>query len=309
MGADAGQDRLRIAALIVEPLAYRLVAAWAERRGHTLALLVTTPGPPQTWHNRDYHDLVGLVPARQDVLVSTRMRTVVAPLLGALAPDLVVSFTFPHRIPPEVIAVPRLGAVNLHPTPLPAYRGPNPRRMLFDGAPTLGAALHRVEAGFDTGAILSRRERPVPPAATAESVRETWLALLGEALDEGVVRALAGEPGEAQDESRASYSPPFSREERRLDWSWPVALLARRVLALNLFHPEAWAVVDGRACEVRALAPGPRSPAPVPAGTLLARAGDRATVATADGSVEIVAVPLDEAGGERGSGAAGRSWR
>ena len=284
LNAAAG---LRVAALIVEPLAYRLVAEWAARHGHRLVLLVTSPGPPRARHNRDYLDLIAELPATQDVLVSTRMRGTVAPALAALPPDLLISFTFPHRIPPEVVAIPRYGAVNLHPSPLPAYRGPNPRRMLFDGATTLGATLHRIEDGFDTGAILSRHERPMPLDPTPERVLDVWSDALAEALDEGTRRAVAGEWGEPQDEALASYAAPFTPDERRLEWSWPVDLLRRRVLALSLFHPEARAVVGGRTYAVHRLTPC-SGKASAPPGTVLGRTGDRMTLAVGDGVVEVV---------------------
>ena len=300
-GDDRGEsvDGARVVALAVEPIAYHLIAAWAARHAHRLALLVTTPGPPRSRANRDYLDLLAAVPPAQDVLVSTRMRTSVTPAVAAVAPDLLVSFTFPYRIPPELVALPRFGAVNLHPTPLPAYRGPNPRRMLFDGEPTLGAALHRIEDRFDAGAILACREGPLPPEPTPERVLDRWLALLAEALETGTGRALAGEWGEPQDEAAASYAAPFTAEERRLSWRWPAAELARRVLALSLFRPEAEATIDGEAWAVRRVTPLP-GPAPAaPPGTVLARNGDRVVLAVGDGAVEaIVAGPPAEAARE-----------
>ena len=300
---DASGSRvgLRIAALIVEPVAYRLVADWVARQGHRLVLLVTTPGPPRGRQHRDYLDLIATVPPEQDILVSTRMRRTVGPALAALAPDLLVSFTFPYRIPPEVAAIPRHGAVNLHPTPLPRYRGPNPRRMLFDGVPTLGATLHRIEAGFDTGAILACREVPLPADPTSESVLATWTAALAEALEAGTRRAVAGEWGKPQDESLASYAAPFTPEERRLDWAWPAVLLQRRVLALSLFRPEAEATIDGMEHAVHRVTPRP-GPAPAAPGTLLHRAGDRFTLAVGDGVVEVVATErrADEAAASTG---------
>ena len=298
----APTDGLRIAALIVEPLAYRLVAAWAGRHGHRLTLLVTTPGPPHTWLNRDYHDLVGIVPQTQDVLVSTRMRRTVAPTLAALRPDLLVSFTFPHRIPPEVTDVPRLGAVNLHPTPLPRYRGPNPRRMLFDGSATVGATLHRIEAGFDAGAILASRERPFAPESTPEGLRAVWLAVLDETLEAGTRRAIAGERGEPQDEALATYAASFTPEERRLDWSWPAALLRQRATALSLFHPEAEAEIAGHAYAVARVTPLP-GPAPAAApGTVLERDGHRFVVAVGDGVVAVEVAAKTAAANDGGDG-------
>lgn len=286
-GSAISATGVRIAALVVEPIAYRLVADWAERHGHRIVLLVTTPGPPRSRANRDYLDLVAAVPPGQDVLISTRMRTTVAPALAVVAPDLLVSFTFPHRIPREVVALPRFGAVNLHPTPLPAYRGPNPRRMLFDGAQTVGAALHRIEEGFDAGAILACRERPLPAAATPERVLDVWLGVLAEALEDGARRALAGQWGEPQDEAAATYAAPFTDEERRLDWRWPAAMLARRALALSLFRPEAVATIDGEPAAIRRVTPR-LGPSPVTApGTMLERSGDRLVVAVGDGAVVV----------------------
>lgn len=282
-----GPAAVRIVALVVEPIAYRLVADWAERHGHRLVLAATTPGPPRSRANRDYLDLVAALPPTQDVVISTRMRRVVAPAMVAAAPDLLVSFTFPHRIPPELVAVPRFGAVNLHPTPLPAFRGPNPRRMLFEGMPTLGAALHRIEAGFDAGAILACRERPVPVPPTPERVLEAWLGVLAEALAAGAARALAGEWGEAQDEAAATYAAPFTAAERRLDWRWPVAELTRRVLALSLFRPEAEATIDGATLAVRWLRPAVGAGPGAAPGTILERNGDRFVVAAGDGAVEV----------------------
>ncbi len=297
---SATGDGARIVALVVEPIAYRVVADWAARGGHRLVLLVTTPGPARARADRDYLDVIGGLPPGQDVLVTSRMRRTLAPVLATIVPDLLVSFTFPHRIPPEVRTIPRYGAVNLHPTPLPAYRGPNPRRMLFDGATTLGATLHRIEDGFDTGAILSCRERPLPPDPTPERVLEDWTGVLAEALDEGTRRALAGEWGEPQDEARASYAAPFSPEERRLDWAWPVDVLRQRALALSLFRPEARATIDGRLYAIRRLTPLP-GPAPAPPGTVLDHTEERFVLAVGDGVVEVVADEVVDEGLEGAS--------
>ncbi|GAA2512184.1 formyltransferase family protein [Winogradskya humida] len=53
---------------------------------------------------------------------------------------------YPRLIPPSLLAVPKYGAVNVHPSALPAGRGPNPARQLYEGASTLGATLHRTDA-------------------------------------------------------------------------------------------------------------------------------------------------------------------
>ena len=143
-------DGLRIVTFNVLPPAYQMVAGWAQQMGHQLVLVVTTPGP-STRRTPTYREIVATAPAGQDVLVTTRLRRVAAPLIRELKPDLVVSMTFPYRIPPEITSIPRYGAVNLHPAPLPYYRGPNPLRGIYENFPTIGATLHRTEEDFRYG--------------------------------------------------------------------------------------------------------------------------------------------------------------
>src|SRR3954470_18190257 len=164
---------LRIVVLHNREPAYRTAAAWAARMGHSIELVVTTPGPAsrRSWR---YRSILAIAPPEQNVLVTTQLRRVALPLIAALAPDLVLSFTFPHRLPPELIAIPRIAAVNLHPTPLPRYRGPNPMRMIYDGCPTLGATLHYLEHDFDTGRVLAVAEGAMPEDLTSEALYRAW---------------------------------------------------------------------------------------------------------------------------------------
>ena len=154
---------LRIVTFNVLPFAFDIVTRWAAQAGHRLVLTVTTPGPTSR-RGKSYQQIVTNAPPELDVLVTTRLRKVALPLIRALEPDLIVSFTFPYRIPPEIRAIPRLGAVNLHPTPLPAYRGPNPMRLFYEGWPTMGATLQGMDDDFDTGLMLSQQTAPLPPS-------------------------------------------------------------------------------------------------------------------------------------------------
>ncbi len=262
-----------------------MVAAWAAARGHELTLVVTTPGPSHTEYD-GHNAIVAVAPRDQDILVTTKLKRAAA-AIAAYAPDIILSYTFPYRLPAAILAIPRLGAVNLHPSPLPSYRGPNPHRMLYDGAPTLGATLHRTEAGFDTGAILSRHEAPVPSHPSVASVRAAWDALLLMALDDGMAQVIAGEPGTPQDDAQASYAASYTPEEFFLDWAWPVATIVRRTVALNLVAPQARAVLRGEAVAVLGARPVAVSLSASKPGTVLARTVDGYVVAASDGAVEI----------------------
>src|SRR5215210_2175981 len=80
-----------------------------------------------------------------------------AAMLAPLRPDLIISRSFPWRIPADVLALPRLGAINGHPALLPKYRGPNPLRWaLRNGDTELGYTVHWTTSDFDTGSILRK---------------------------------------------------------------------------------------------------------------------------------------------------------
>lgn len=286
VGDDAGA--LRIVGFMAAPGAALRVAGWANERGHRLVLVVTTPAKEARRYGGSHLDLIAALPPVQDVLVTTRMKTVAAPVIRALSPDVIISAMFPRLIPPEAASIPRYGAFNIHPSLLPRHRGPNPFRALYDGDPTLGFSFHRVEPEVDAGAVLSQQERPVPDDLTAERLWAMLSEMVVAVLDDGVRRAVAGEPGEPQDVTRASYSPPFTETESWLDWRLPAGTLQRQAVALNfpgggraraMIGRDAWQV-DW----VRPLAGGGLCDAP---GTELGRGDGVFTVCAGDGPVEV----------------------
>lgn len=283
---DVRERPLRVVTFNILPFAHRVVADWAMRHGHDLVLLVTTPGP-RSRRNTAYQELIAGLPPSQEVAVTTRVGRL-APYIAVLEPDLIVSFTFPYLIPPALTALPRLGAINLHPTPLPRYRGPNPLRQLYDGAPTLGATLHRTEAGFDTGAILSRQERPLPDELTPERLGAALAEVAAAALEDGAARAIADEPGTPQDHAAATYAARFDEADDQLAWDVPGRLLTCRTLALIMAGHEPRIALDGAEYAVRRARPVNGVPAPGVPGRVLDRTDDTWTVGVADGAVEVV---------------------
>jgi len=293
--------RLRVVAYCVRPQAYELIAGWCAREGHTLLLVVTSPGP-KSRPTPTFREVLAAAPRTQEILITTRMQRPV-PLIKELAPDLVISFTFPYRVPPEVVAIPKYGAVNLHPAPLPLYRGPNPLRGVYEGHPLLGATLHWIAPEYDTGNILARVTCPLPEDRSVESVFGAWIGTMQRAFVEGIPRALAGDPGTPQDESQASYGGVFTMEERWLDWSLPAALLQGRasVLAFNTEGmddhdaPGCLAQIDGVAYAVQRITPLRGVAPPAPPGSVLARTGEVITLCCGDGVLQVQVAPLPPA--------------
>jgi methionyl-tRNA formyltransferase len=233
---------LRIVVMTVSIAGYRLVADWAASHDHDLVLVVA-PSVAESIrrYGGDQVPLAQQLPERQDALLTARLGPVATPVISALQPDLLVSASYPRLIPSGLLTVPQYGAVNLHPSALPRGRGPNPQRLIYEGDTTAGATLHKTAAEFDTGAILSTRERPLPDSPTALVLRDLLAELLTEVLEEGTNRLFAGEPGEPQDASSATYAGHFTQDERWLDLKEPAAALQRRTAALNLATPSALA--------------------------------------------------------------------
>lgn len=287
-------DGLRVVTFNVYPPAYGLVAAWARDHGHEVALLVTLPSQEGLRYGPDSLDLPGNVPDEQDLLVTNRLRTTAAAVIESLRPDLIVAATLSRRIPVEVTRIPRYGALNLHTTPLPRGRGPNPARTIYDGEPTIGVTLHRIEPEFDAGAMLARIEEPLGEQPTGAGLRERWLALQRQALDVGVPRAVAGEWGEPQPEEGATYAARFSSAEHWLRWDEPAATIERRVAALGIYQPTSCAMLEERRVLVvaaRAASASVQVP-DVPPGTVLQRDGDTATIRAGDGLISVAYRPL-----------------
>lgn len=280
---------LRIVTCNAMVMAYELVSEWAERHGHEIVLLVTSPAATAERYGASYLKLVECAAPRHQVLVTGKMKAA-APLVASAQPDLLISATFPHKIPARITSIPRLGAYNLHPTPLPDGRGPNPMRRVYDGADTIGATLHQTTAEFDAGAIFSRQEVPLPDELTIEAIFATWRPLVAAVLEEGLTRALAGEPGQPQDETRATYGALFTAEERWLDWNRPAQLLRKQVAVLT---PAAFATLDGEPVAILQLNAEPVEPSDVPPGTVLERAEREALVRVQDGVVRVILGPYD----------------
>jgi len=130
-------------------------------------------------------------------------------------PDLIAIAAFGQILREGIIEVPRLACINLHPSLLPAYRGPNPFYwVLANGETETGITVHHVDTGIDTGDIVLQRRLPLEPDETEATLRDRMLPRSAE-LFVRAVDALADGSAQriAQDPDRASYfsHPPRGR--------------------------------------------------------------------------------------------------
>ncbi len=175
--------------------------------------------------------------------------------LDAREPDAIVVVAYGEILTPDVLDIPRLGAVNVHFSTLPRWRGAAPvQRAILDGDEVTGVTVMLMDEGLDTGPILATVETPIDPEEDAGSLggrladlgSELLVETLG-GLDEGSI-----EP-RSQDHAAATYAPKLLPDERTIDWSQPADAIVRRVRA---FAPEPSAVTTFRGGRLKVLRAG-----------------------------------------------------
>ena len=229
------------------------------------------------------------MPVRQPV--SLRDPAVLAEL-AELAPDLLVVAAYGLILPPAVLAVPRLGCVNVHASLLPRWRGAAPiQRAILAGDAETGICLMRMEAGLDTGPVYARASCPIPRGTTGGELHDRLATLGATALRETLPALLADALAPApQDDARATYAPKLEKAEAELDWSRPAPELERRVLAFNPY-PVAQTRLNGQTLRVwRAWAEAEATAAPP--GTVLREGAAGIAVATGAGVLRLTEVQL-----------------
>jgi len=152
----------------------------------------------------------------------------VARLGGGPRPEMLLCACFPLVLPAALLAWPHRACLNLHPSPLPAYRGPSPLFwQLRAGADRGAICLHRITASVDAGPVIERATLPFTAGARVAEISHD-LAVRGAEL---AVAALAGGPltGTPQEQGGASRQGWPRRRDFVLDAGWPVARAFRFV--------------------------------------------------------------------------------
>jgi len=151
--------------------------------------------------------------------------------LADLQPDVIVVVAYGHILPPWMIALPRLGCLNLHASLLPKYRGAAPIPWaIVRGERVTGITTMRIDAGLDTGDILLKREVEIRDDDSTETLSERLSVMGAELMVETLRRWERGEIVPVpQDHKLATLAPMLKKEDGRIDWSLAAEDIARRV--------------------------------------------------------------------------------
>jgi methionyl-tRNA formyltransferase len=320
---QAKETTMRVAFLGSPPFAVpvfrRLCAS-----SHSLTALVTRPDKPKGRGRKIESSPLAEVARERGVPVlqpaSTRDPAFVAEL-RALAPEALLVASYGEILRPELLALAPRGAFNVHASLLPRHRGASPiQAALLAGDRETGVTIQKMVQKLDEGDVVLLERTSIGEHENAGELLDRLARLGGEAS----VRALdLLERGEArftpQDATLATYAKKISKEDGRIDWSQPAAVIGRVVRAFTPWpgahtsdpRGAELAVLDVRAVEpapmeLRALLELESTPSHAPldgpeAGTIVVASG-APFVVTGDGLLELCA--LKPAGKGRMDGAA-----
>ncbi|WP_342525870.1 methionyl-tRNA formyltransferase [Chryseomicrobium sp. FSL W7-1435] len=171
--------------------------------------------------------------------------------LQELQPDLIVTAAFGQLLPEEVLALPRFGAINVHASLLPKYRGGAPiHQAIIDGEDTTGVTIMYMVKKLDAGDIISQIELPIEDTDTTGSLFDKLSSSGTQLLKETLPSILAGTNSRtAQQESEVTFARNISREQEKLDWSKSARDLFNQIRGLNPW-PGAYTTFNGTTVKI-----------------------------------------------------------
>lgn len=208
--------------------------------------------------------------------------------------DAFVVVAYGRFLPPEALSMPRLGAVNIHPSLLPLFRGPSPvTSAILDGAEETGVTLMLLDEGMDTGPIL-KQSGPVILDGTERAAELTQrLFTLGAEMLPGALDGLVDGSVKPtpQDDSRATVTRLIKKEDGEIDWSSAAIEIDRSVRAYDPW-PGTFTTWDGRTLKVLETALSSDTTFSTDPGSVHVKER-RILVSTGSGTLEIISLQME----------------
>jgi methionyl-tRNA formyltransferase len=155
--------------------------------------------------------------------------------LSRLQPDLIVVAAYGQILPKSILDLPRFGCLNVHTSLLPKYRGAAPIQWaILEDEPETGVTIMKMDAGLDTGDILTQVATPITSEDNAQTLHDRLAGLGAELLVKTIPDYVSGKiVPRAQPAAGATYAHKISKEDGRLDWTQPARTLWNKVRAFT----------------------------------------------------------------------------
>lgn len=210
--------------------------------------------------------------------------------LSSLSPDFFVVVAFGHILPPSLLRVPRIAAINLHASLLPKYRGAAPiQRAIMNGENETGVSTMMMDSGMDTGDVLMVKKMSIDPRDTSESLHNRLSTAGGDLVIETINGLLTGTVSPTpQNSAGATYAPMLKKEEGHINWSLSAAQISCLIRGVTPW-PGAYTFHKNRRLKVHA-ARVIHSSIPDAPGTVLKTFPGELRIATGDGILQILEI-------------------
>jgi methionyl-tRNA formyltransferase len=207
--------------------------------GHEVAAVLTQPDKPAGRGKHLHTPPVKQLALEHNIAVHQPARIKsneeVRTLFEVLSPDACVVAAYGKILPDWLLAIPRLGCINVHASLLPKYRGAAPINWaIADGEHETGVTIMQMDAGMDTGPMLAMRAITIGDDETAPELSARLARLGADLLSETLPRIASGEvQPEPQDNTEATYARMLKREDGLIDWQMAAREIANRVRAFQ----------------------------------------------------------------------------
>ena len=263
------------------------------QEGYDVALVVTQPDRPKGRGRKLVAPPVKVKALELNLEVlqpSTLKSQEFRDQIKRIQPDFLVVIAFGHILSEKILQLPKFGAINIHASLLPKYRGPAPIQWaIINGDLQTGITTMFMDKGMDTGNILLTKKEPILPEDTAATLHDrlanSGAELLIKTLEDYAAHKLKPI---AQDHSKATYAPLLKKQDGHINWQSPAEELEPFIRGMTPW-PGAFTFHNENRLNIFKAAPIPESISEA-AGTILKAFPDELRVATGKGALSILEI-------------------
>ncbi len=209
-------------------------------------------------------------------------------LLGELKPDILIVVAFGQILKPALLGIPKWGALNIHASILPKYRGSAPIQWaVLNNDTETGLTAMIMDEGLDTGPIVAQKIVPIYPGETGGSLHDRLALVAGEFLADTLDLLAQGKfEIRPQDDSKATYAPKITKEMAEIDWFSPAEKIVAKIRAFDPW-PGAHTWLNGKKVKLFSARPIKPGTGDSPPGMIINASGEKLVVAAEQGAVEV----------------------
>ena len=263
--------------------------------GWDIAAVITAPDKPVGRKKILTHSPMHTVALELNIPVLTPQKLRDESFRSALAayhPTACIGVAYGKIIPDEALKIPHLGFINVHPSLLPAYRGPSPiQTAILDGCASTGVSIMKLDALMDHGPILATTSWQIPSGFDATLCEDELSRIGAELLYDTLKEYVAGRitPAE-QNHELATTTHKFTREDGRIDWTKSAQAIVNTIRALGP-NPGTWTTWNGKTLNISRARISEHSGTTPPGSAQLIN--EKLLVQCGDGCIEIEQLQLE----------------